>query len=108
MSIAETDEQNEGSEPTMSALLRREGFTASPTPVSPNASYLGVRPAIARTPSASSTLRLHKKSEPTTPTITEPVNQGTQRPMSMPDIQLPEPEQSEEGETTIKVQKPTP
>lgn len=109
-SIRELDE-HEGSEPTMSALLRRENLTSSPTPISAHQSYLGVRPIFGPpSPSGSSPIRLHKKSEPTTPTVTEPAQQPElQRPMSMPDMkeQLPQ-EKTEKDEATIKVQSPTP
>ena len=107
-SIQESEEHEEGSEPTMSALLRRENVTASPTPITPN--FLGPRPPFDTSASGSSTARPRKKSEPTTPTIVEPTEQDVQRPMSMPDLkeQMPEGNGEGEGGATIRVQKPTP
>jgi hypothetical protein len=93
----------------MSALLRRENIMASPEPVSPNPSYLGVRPNVSTTPSGDSTARIRKKSAPTTPTTTS-VTQDLQRPMSMPDMKdqtVQTQEGAREGEATIKVQRPT-
>jgi len=114
-SIKESDENE--SEPTMSALLRRGNIVASPEPISPNPSYLGVRPVVSTTPSADSTVRTRKKSAPETPT-TPAVTQDLQRPMSMPDmkdqavrgpvVMVQAADEDEEGDVAIKVQKPTP
>lgn len=93
----------------MSALLRRENLMASPEPISPNPSYLSVRPVVSITPSGDSTARVRKKSAPTTPTSAS-VIQDLQRPTSMPDMKdqmVQTREGAAEGEATIKAQKPT-
>jgi len=104
-SIKETDETE--SEPTMSALLRRENVVPSPEPISPSPSYLGARLAVSTTPSAESTVRQHKKSAPTTP-MTPSVQPDLQRPMSMPDMKEQTVESDGKGGVKITIQEPVP
>jgi hypothetical protein len=107
----------------MSSLLRRDEMQTSPEPVSPNPSFLGVK---LRRPGASrEQLRSFKKSGPTTPgsqvSQPEPEMKGkevaqekaeTVREKDEPTMQekeeKPSSDDKDEGDATIKQQKPTP
>jgi hypothetical protein len=117
-SIKETDE-----EPTMSSLLRRDELQASPEPITPNPSFLGVK---LRRPGASKEqLRSFKKSGPSTPSlqVSQPEPEMKEKevaqekgetvkekdePTKKEKEEKPPSDDKDEGDATIRPQKPTP
>jgi hypothetical protein len=107
----------------MSSLLRKDEMQASPEPVSPNPSFLGVK---LRRPGASrEQLRSFKKSGPTTPSShvsqPEPEMKGKEvaqekvetieekdDPTKQEKEEKPSSDGKDEGDATIRLPKPSP